>query len=113
MIYDNRNVFQRAADVSRIRLLDGWTVRMFRRGAAQRSPIVILAPAATPPADPMTCSRLVPVPTFDNVYQAVAGAPEAAREPLGVAYVCGALSVAAHLIERFRYAGATPTEAVT
>jgi hypothetical protein len=103
-----RGDFSHAMEIISGRRLEGWSFRLFQRGAAQQSPIVILAPAATPPDDPMTAERLVPIETFEGVYRALAGALEAHRS---VAFVCSVGTVAADLIGRLFAAGALPAEA--
>jgi hypothetical protein len=95
-----------ALDVARNRRLSGFQFRQFREGAAAASPIIILSATGSPPADPLACSRLIPVETCGGVYRALAGALDAAHVRGGVAYVCAVSPVADSLRERFLLAGA-------
>jgi hypothetical protein len=106
-----QTAFQAAMDVARNERLSGFQFRQFRQGAASASPIVILA-GSRPPADPLACARLIPLPWAESVYNALAGAPEAAREPGGVGYVCAVPFIARDLMTRFIMAGAAEAEAV-
>jgi hypothetical protein len=98
-------------DVCSLRLLTGWTVRLFKRGAAVQSPIVILSPtdAAT---DPMECERLVPLPYVESVYDGLADTLINGTAASGVAFVCSGLYLAHDLLARCVMAGATELEAV-
>jgi hypothetical protein len=105
-----QTVFHAALDVTRGKLLAGFWFRQSREGAAEASPIIILSATGSPLPDPLACSRLIPVETFDSVYRAVQGAPESARAPGGVAFICAVSPVADALRERFILAGAMPEE---
>jgi hypothetical protein len=103
-----RGDFARAMEIIGGKRLAGWSFRLFQRGAAQQSPVVILSRAETPPDNPMAAERLVPVRSFDDVHRAVAGAMDARRS---VAFVCSVGTVAADLLGRLIAAGAMPAEA--
>jgi hypothetical protein len=106
-----QTTFRAAMDVVRDKRLAGWSFRLFRRGAAEVSPVIILAPE-TPPTDPWATCRLVPVETCDSVYRALAGAPEAARGAGGAAFVCRVLPIANDLENWFSDAGAIQMDVV-
>jgi hypothetical protein len=105
-----QTAFHAVLDVARGKLLAGFWFRQSREGAAEASPIIILSATGSPLPDPLACSRLIPVETFDSVYRAVQGAPESARAPGGVAFICAVSPVADALRERFILAGAMPEE---
>jgi hypothetical protein len=96
-------VLQGATDVTPNKDLRGRTFRMFRRGVAMASPVVIVAHAEAPPTDPFECASLALVPHARAVRIALA---EAAGSSGTVAFVCGCAGVAARLALRLFQAGA-------